>query len=359
MRIDKRPIQINNLVIDSVDMLDSLDFSVATKAQSTPYSYGDGSYLPSRSKQVFVEEQTASMTIRIKLKKVRCNERLQYKDYIVTNLLQNGKLWCVEGTRLLWAYFSLDDYAESKDSSFYDISMNISLTFPEGVWHFANPYTTFLKPYNACDFNICNEYREIDYCKNACSVCGGDCYTPNGDAGCCDCDCDSLDRESSLACIGKNTIQSFYGNCRSSYQVLESCTAGKRIFGDELLRGTKLCAKPLSRFVAGKVYAETVKDTNQVTIVLDGTFTDPTIEFNRNTILLSGSYDGIVTIYPNMEGTYQKKCCDPVPIALENITKQAGSNYEFMAHHGNNSLIVNLGKCGFACVYVKIDNITI
>lgn len=360
MRMEKRLLQINDLVIDSYDMVDSLNFSVTTKVQTTSYNFGNGSYVPIQTNgSLDVEEQQVSLTIQVDAKKIRCSERPLYKGYILENLLKPGKIWALEGTRILWAYFILNDYSESYDGGLYAISMDISVTFPEGVWHYAHPYQTFLKPYNSCDFNLCSQYREIDYCKAACGVCGNDCLPKHQDKGCCDCDCEFLDRDASLACFDKKELQRLYKTCHSSYQIIEHCSAGLKIFGDDAFYGTKICNQPPDRFIAGKIYSDTIKDTKNVTIRIKGQFSDPIITFNHNTIRILGEFNGILTLSPNMEATLESDCCDGIQLPPESIQKDAGSRWNWNAHPGNNALIIQLGKCEFACSYVWIEGETI
>lgn len=126
--------------------------------------------------------------------------------------------------------------------------------------------------------------------------------------------------------------------------------------------GEKICKKTVNDgIVAGKFYSNTIINSENVTVVIDGQVTDPTININGNVMQIIGEYDGLLTLTATGDIYYQEKCCTSVNILdVDNLKILDCSTFGFTVHQGENGLIVDTHDCcSMVCVYVKVDSLTI
>lgn len=355
----RKYIQFNDLVIDNFDMLQDADLSGGFKSETQPYSFGHGSYAPFKSRQQHSREQSLSMTLKLDYRKLRREQRQFYKDWIRMNIARAGKLWAIEGNQVLWTNAFVTDFSEPYSLEKHTVSIDLEFVLYEGVWHKADVRKTFLQPYSSCDFMDCLDFREIDECIDCCIGCNSSTVElcPK-----CSCDCEFLNAENSLCELKQEVATDFYKQCGDSYRIIYNCEAGKHIWDEEYLLGNKICKKDTCKnIIAGQFYSETVIDSENVTVTLIGTVKNPIITINGNSMQIMGEYSGKLTINASGDIYYlADECCDEVIIDINQLKIPEGNTFGFIVHQGQNSVIVETNNCcDMACVYIKVDNITI
>lgn len=136
--LNRKYIQFNDLVIDNYEMLQSADLSGGFKTGTTEYSFGHGSYANFKAKQQFSLEQSLSMTLKLDTRKLSCDQKKFYKDYVFMNIVKAGKLWAIEGEQLLWTNAFIKDFSESYSMERHVVNIDIDLVLYEGIWHKAD-----------------------------------------------------------------------------------------------------------------------------------------------------------------------------------------------------------------------------
>lgn len=345
MNFNRRYVQFNELVIDGYDMLNSSDSTDTSFKRKTYKRTGaNGSYRPFKGRYLLTDETNVSMSITLMLKKIPCDMRKFYRQFVIDQITQPGKLWAVHNNDLIWAYAAADSYNEITRDTSDSLEFDVNFHLPEGVWHKADPLSTFLVPYNPCFFLDCHDYHTeqvLDCCE---------CATPAYDG--CDC-CECRNKEDALV-YHSDELQSFYG-CDVKYQIEVDCDAGKRLFGDAYL-GRKLCSKDTcSNILAGRLYTETETETRGMTITMRGQMYNPAVDINGNVNVIKGEFDGELTINSNGD-VYLCDCLlDP-----EAWDVPVGNDYGWALHPGYNRVIIDFGTCCHdACAYIKPDEITI
>jgi hypothetical protein len=309
--------------------------------------------------QQFSREQSLTMTIKIDYRKLSSEQKKFYKDWIYLNISKAGKIWAIDGDQLIWANAFVTDYSQTYSNEKNFASIDLDFNLYEGVWHKADSRKTFLKEYNTCDFADCLDFREQYECLDCCVSCS----LPK-DETCrkCECECETLQVENSLCELKKEIAKNFYARCGETYQIVYNCEAGKHLWSEEKLLGEKLCKEDTCKnLIAGQFYSSTVLDSESVTITLSGTFKDPEITINGNTMIVLGEYSGVLTITESGDIYYKKdECCDEKLIGVDNLKIPQGSTFGFIVHQGMNSVIVETNNCcDMSCMYVKVDNITL
>lgn len=360
--MSRKYLQYNDLVIDSYNMLESADLSIRFKQEEFEYSFAHGSYAPTKGNNSLVQAQNLSMTLMIDSRKLSCEQRDLYKDHVLYNLTRDGRLWAVEGERLLWTFAKVTDYSETYTANRYDISIDVNFLLYEGVWHKADILKVFLRPYNLCDFLDCQDFRPaqncLDYCEDTCAVCLRP-KTKTCEA--CNCHCQVEENDLSFCSGAKQAIRSFYSTCNGDYKILYSCEGGLKHWGREQFLGTKLCKQDIcSGLIAGRFYSDTILETDQLTITIDGKLKNPLLTINGNILRINGEYDGTLTIYEDYTVTYKYgDCCEEIIVDQSNVIIPIGAKYGFTIHHGDNTFMLETNDCcSMACAFLKVDAIT-
>lgn len=362
MKISRKYIQYNNLVIDGFDMLESADLSGSFKTSTTQYSYGHGSYVSFRGNNQLSSEQSLSLTLNLDTRKISCKNRRYYRDWVNIQLSKPGKLWCVQGDQILYAYAYVSDFSESYQTSRNKISIDISMVLYEGVFHKADILKIFLTPYNPCEFFDCEVIINAQECHNYCGVDCAICAAP-GVNSCLTCSCKCQESENLLTfCeIKDKAIKSFNNNCAGDYRIIYDCKRAIEIHGEQML-GDMICkAEICQSIISGQFYSDTILDTDEISLTFKGKFINPRIVINGNVLDIKGEYDGELQLKSNYELYYiTNECCEPDTIDDENIIIPDDSTYGFTIHHGYNSVTVETNDCcSSACVFIKVDSITI
>lgn len=357
--LTRKYVQFNDLVIDNYDMLQSADLSGGFKTSTIEYSFGHGSFAAFKSRQQFSTEQTLSITLQLDTRKLSCDQRKFYKDYVFMNLMTAGKLWAIEGDQLIWTNAFVKDFSETYSTGKFTVNLDIDLVLYEGIWHKADSRKVFLQPYSACDFADCLEFREVDECLDCCVSCIQPAKQP---CPRCVCECDFLNAENSLCELKSEIAENFYKQCGDTYRIIYNCEAGRKIWGDEAMLGQKICKEDSCKnIIAGQFYSDTIVDSENVTITLIGSMIDPIITINGNTMQILGEYDGELTLTPSGDIYYQgDECCPEVLVDINNLIIPDENTFGFLVHQGMNSVIVDTNDCcNMTCIYVKVDRLTI
>lgn len=364
MRYERVYIQYNDLVFDGFGMVDEYDASNVTfRVISHDRSFGHGSYIPFKRSTSFVESSSVSITLFLKYRKLPCEQRPFYRDFVVSELSKHGRLWAIQNDTLVWAYATVENYSELVEHVNGQLSITVDFNLYEGIWHKADKQKTFLHPYDICTFMECYDYKEYQPCRDAevyneCCDCLTEIPRPDPAVNCCECDCDRLDKYMAL-CYHLDELQDAYKYCSNwNYRVIYDCSAAERFFGRI---GQKICTDNCSNgIIAGKIYSETDIPTEGVKITLVGKMDNPSVSINGNTNYIEGEYDGTLVINSNGDVFYENGCCSGDPLDPSIWKYDAASNYGWTIKPRNNRVVVNLGACcGKACAYFDIDNITI
>lgn len=360
MYYEKRYLQFNNLVFDGLDMLSDYDGDISFKGSSTEYSYGHGAYRPLKNSYLYVSEQTVSMTLTFRMKKMRCEHRPFYVRFAKEELTRPGKLWAIENNELMWANAVATsispNYSRKEDIAVYDVSFSI----PGGVWHKADKQKTFLVPYDSCEFMECKGYRILNPCGGVsgecCDVCEDNRIVERDACFCC---CTDELTEDMQLCHHLNDLQGLYG-CNTPWQIVWDCDHAE-MFSREKFLGQKLCKKDIcdDSVIAGMIYSETDIPTEEVSIIIDGVMNSPYIIINGNKNIIEGEYEGVLEIKSSGDIIYTS-CDGEETLSPEVWTIPEGNIYGWTINPGNNSVVVYLNSCcSNACVYIQHDAITI
>ena len=353
MRYGKRYIQFNDLVFDHVDMISADDLNISFKRKDTPYTFRHGSYVAHHSRAILAEAADFSMTITLYMKKLPCEVRKWYPDFVKAELSKVGRLWAISNDTLVWAWAELNSFGEKQDDRRDRLDYDVDVYLPEGIWHKADPQKTFLYPWDICEFMDCLGYRDETPClsENCC-----DCSDDIKDAGC-DC-CECLTRDMAL-CYHMDELQDFYG-CKASYRIVYDCEAANRLFdGLTHYLGQKLCSD--CGLIAGRLYSNTDMDSDYVRITIHGHVKNPRININGNANMIRGEYEYLV-INPDgsvQYGTCESNCTYLLDVDKWVVPRSEGMEYGWTIHPGENSVIIDTNNCcGTVCAYFELDPIT-
>jgi len=364
MYYDKRYLQFNNLVFDGYDMISSTDEQTTYKeADAQSYSFAHGSYMPYKSDFLLVNAGSVSMTLTFHMRKIPCEDRPWYLNFIDQELGRPGKLWAIRNNEIIWAYASVRSKHPIATGEQWKAEYDIEFTLPEGIWHKADKQRTFVLPYNVCTMMECKGFEKHDPCAdNYLDCCSG--YSERKwweefrDK--CFCCCVDQITEDMALCYHMKDIQKFY-SCETPYQLVYDCDYADRFNRDKHI-GQKLCVKDLcdESVIAGRFYSDTDIKTDDVTITIEGKVKNPWITINGNTNIIKGEYDGTLRIEPSGDVYYQtSECCEPTLLDPSVWEIPCDMDYGWWVYPQLNSIKVNLNACcGLVCVWVDADSIT-
>ena len=367
MYADKRYLQYNDLVFDSYDMLRDYRETTNFKGSAVEYSYTDGSYMPFKSDRLFVSEATVTMTIALKLKKIACDQRMNYVKFAERELSKPGRLWAIKHNEIIWAFAATRNINPVATHKKTEVEYDLEFIIPGGVWHKADKQRTFLLPYDICSIMDCKDFRDYNPCVT--STGGGDCCEACEDnqiemqdrCGCC---CEDDVTADMALCYHQKELQRFY-SCDTPYQLLYNCEKAKQ-FSTEPALGQRLCVKDVCNdsVISGRFYSDTDLSTQDVTITLVGDMKNPWITINENTNIIEGEYSGKLIIEPSGDVYYQpNECCAPVLLDPSVWTRPKGMDYGWTIYPGMNGVTIYTNACcsqsGMACVYIDSASITI
>ena len=386
MNYERRYIQYNDLVFDGFDMLGEYDASnVSFKVTTHARTGAHGSYAPFKRKTFLVEESSVSITIWLREKKLRCEDRPFYRSFVMEQLSQHGKLWAVQDNTLVWAYATVTSYGEMVDHLNGVLGIDVDFLLYEGVWHKADKQKTFLVPYDICTFMDCFDYKELQPCEmlepaHCCpdgepaivdeaivdeSMIETDsakqCWQKQPEIQtakyCCECDCNAVSKDMAL-CYHLDELQDVYRVCYNfGFRVVYDCEAAERFFGRI---GQEVCTNACHNgMLAARIYSETDIPTDGINITLVGKMHNPYVEINGNGNWIEGDYDGTLRIESNGDVYYENGCNCDEPLEPD-VWKTGGMTFGWTIVPRYNRVVINLGACcGKACAYFDIDNLTI
>lgn len=357
MRYEKRYVQFNDLVFDTVDMLSSDDLTVSFKRKDTEYTYRHGSYVPHRTRGLLAESANFSMTITLRMKRLPCEVRKYYPDFAKTQLAKIGRLWAVSNNTLLWAWAELKSFGEATEPKKNTLEYDVDVYLPEGIWHKADPKKTFLQPWDICDFMNCYKFEDVESCAGEGDCCG-DC-AEEIDAGCDCCECNGLTEDMAL-CYHLNDLQDFYSCTGSGYRIVYDCVAAEKFNNDfRHYLGQKFCTE--NGYIHGNLYSNSDMESSYVKIRLHGNVVNPRIEINGNANQIKGRYENL-QINPDGSVEYwTEKCQDRKTVSVDKwlTLREEGNQYGWVLQPGYNRVYIETGACcGPVCAYFEIDPIT-
>lgn len=363
MYYDKRYLQFNNLVFDGYDMISSTDEQTTYKEpQKQSYSMADGSYMPYKKKRLYVNPGSVSMTLTFWLKKIPCEDRPWYLQFVDQELSRPGRLWAIRNGEILWAYANVRSKHILTTYTPYKAEYDIEFTLPEGVWHKADKQRTFVLSYNVCTMMECKGFRPYDPCDggNCCEVCQSKKFWDDLEDRCFCCCVDDITEDMAL-CYHTKELMKFYG-CDTPFQLVYNCEYAEKFNRNDYL-GQRLCVDDIceDNIIAGRFYSETDMSTDEVTVIIKGDMHNPWITINGNTNIIKGDYNGALIVKSNGDVYYQaNECCEPTLLDPKVWVIPSGMTYGWTIYPQNNSISINLNKCcvGASCVYIQHDAIT-
>lgn len=358
MYYDKRYLQFNNLVFDGYDMISSTDEQVTYKeGQPQSYSFRHGNYMPYKNEYMYANAGSVSMTLTFKMKKIPCEDRPFYIQFIDQELSRPGKLWSLKNGEVLWAYANVRSKHMITTGEPHKAEYDIEFTLPEGIWHKADKQKTFVVPYNVCTMMECKGFEKYDPC--CCGTCENEFWKDYRDR--CFCCCvDEITRDMAL-CYHLKELQNWYG-CETPFQLVYDCDHAEKFKENEFL-GHMLCVTDIceSNIISGRFYSDTDIPTEDVKVVLNGKMLNPSININGNINIIQGEYDGAIIIEPSGDVYFQgSECCEPTLLEPSVWTIPNGMDWGWTVYPQINSVIVNLNECctGASCIYIQADSIT-
>lgn len=369
MYYDKRYLQFNNLVFDGHDMISSTDEQVTYKeADSQSYSFRHGSYMPYKNDFLYVNAGSVSMTLTFHMKKIPCEDRKWYLQFIDQELGRPGKLWALKNGEILWAYASVRSKHQITTNEPWKAEYDIEFTLPEGIWHKADKQKTFVLPYNVCTMMECKGFEEYNPCRG--NLNSGDCcesciekkFWEDYRERCFCCCVDEITADMAL-CYHTKELQAFYG-CETPFQLVYDCEHAEKFNCDQEHLGQQLCIKDLcdDGTIAGRIYSETDIPTDEVTIIIKGKMKNPWITINGNTNIIKGEYDGTLIINSSGDVYYEEsECCEPTLLDPSVWEIPCNMDYGWKIYPQMNSVKVQLNECcqgQVSCVWIQHDAIT-
>lgn len=363
MFYEKRYLQFNDLVFDGYDMISDADEPIQYKGSSTPYSYTHGSYRAFKTSFLYVSERQVNMTITLHMKKIPCEYRKFYAQFVEQELGKPGRLWAIKNDTVLWAFASANNIRPVNNGKPHELVYDIEFVIPGGVWHKADHQKTFVLPYDVCSLMDCKGFEDISSC-NCCSTCE-DNKIAKAHRDRCDCCCDEdLCREMML-CNHLSELQQYYG-CEVPFQLVYSCEAAERLNTERAL-GQRICVDDIcdDSVISGQIYSNTDIPTEDMTITLVGDYVNPWIKINGNTNIIEGEYSGTLIIKSSGDVYYQPcgdGCCEPELLEPNVWVIPSGNTYGWTLNPQLNSVTVYANtccsQCGMACIFVDSEGIT-
>ena len=357
--MNRRYIQINDLVIDQHDMLESASLTSPTKRSTVPYYARHGSHYFVPKAEILAAEQTLSMTLYLNVRKLGPQDRDLYKQYVLMNLQQHGRIFAVEGKKLIWTFALIDVRSEVYSTSPDEVAIDVDFTLPWGYWREADSRTIFFAPFDLCDWNAMFNLENNQFCEE-CKPCV--CISEKEPCLWCIEKCDFLTIDNSLCVRGWEVLRTFIENCETRYRIIQNCEARNRLWSRiEDLFDHSFCESPSrSRMMADTFRGHTPLTTHHATLTLDGEFTNPIITFNSVKFQIEGHFIGRIIIRNNLTATFipWEDCgCVKGEIPFKDIHLIDG--FELYVRNGINTIRIDTGICNrMNCVRVNYRPIT-
>lgn len=366
MYYKRRYVQFNDLVFDNYDMISTSAHRVDFKSNPQEISYGHGVYMAYKENYMFAGAQDVSLTLTFNMLRLPCEYREYYKQFAIKQIVRPGKLWAVVNDELIWAKAHVTSISESEDAMRDQYIINVDFLLPEGVWHKADKYKTFIRPYDICTFFDCKGYQEPSPCPPLYTAQDGDCCTEclnrkadeKANRETCECCCSSLTKDRAL-CYQRDKLQKVYQGCSPMFRIDYDCEKACEFFPE---MGEKICTSDTcNNIIAGRFYSDTEMPTKGVTLVIEGKVNDAQITINGTKNIIEGEYDKLIIepdgdVYSVDEGN----CCETLLSPSVWTLPSATTDFGWTVRQGMNRLIIDRGSCcGRACAYVRVDSLTV
>lgn len=363
MYFEKRYLQFNDLVFDGYDMISESSEPVSIKApSSTAYSYGHGSYSPTKSDYVFIGESQVSMTITLKLKKIPCSYREQYVRFAEQELLKPGKLWAIKNGEIIWTFARVNNINPILSGRRDEVEYDVEFVVPSGVWYKADKQKTFLLPYDVCSLMDCKGFADYNPIANSrgsddvCQISEDNKIEMDERCGCC---CSDEPTADMALGFHLNELQAFY-SCDTPYQLKYDCILAEQ-FNLNPAFGKMLSAS--KGVISGRFYSDTDLPTDDVVITLYGDSVNPRITINGNTNIIEGEYGGKLEIHANGDVYYsESNCCEPELLDPSVWVIPEGNTYGWKVNPQFNGIVAELNTCdsvhGLQRLYIDHTAIT-
>lgn len=300
LKIQKRLLQFNNLPIAFGEIEDQT-YTASFKGSSVPYTNRQhGSYYPNFGEYGILNASQFDATLVFNFKEIACGDKPRYARFIRRQLAHSGKLWAVQhGGDIIWAnarVISINETAVLAGEN----SIKLAVTFEliDGFWVYAWKTRTFLAPYCVARFTNFDDQYCWEYEDGRCDITGQDrclpCYTIEPEA--------NSDGEYQPLCSWSRTeiTNALGARCPQQFHIRYSCELEKQWFCYDAGWGDKY--KLYNREPVNSTTIDycsmTDLPTNLIQIRLRGTFVNPTITVNGDTLRLDGTYENgtMVTI---------------------------------------------------------------
>lgn len=373
MNFEKRYLQFNELVFDGFDMISEYDEPLQFKGSSTPYSYGHGSYMPNKDDYLYVSERTVNATISLKLKKLPCNDRIDYVRFAEQELGKPGRLWAIKNNEIIWSLARVNNLRPVNSGRQNVVEYDVEFIVPGGVWHKADKQRTFLLPYDICSFMACKGFGNINPIASSKGMIDGVCVSCKigednkverawlESCGCC---CSDEVSEDMALGLHLDELQKFYG-CDTPYQIKYDCEAAEN-FNNNPAFGQKLTVEDIcsDSIIAGQIYSDTDIPTDEMVLTLFGDMKDPAITINGNTNIIKGEYHGKLTVEPSGDVYYLENadCAEAEQLDPSVWSIPENMDYGWMIHPRLNGVVVNMNLCcgsgGLNSIYIDHSPLT-
>lgn len=388
IKLQKRLLQFNGIPFAYGELTES-NYSVVTKGDSQNYTNNaHGAYFPTLGEYAKLEPTTYNASLDINFKKLACEDKIRYAKFIKREFMKSGKLWAIQnGTELIWQDARVTQITESKDQPNERDLYRIDVTFEllNGYWTMAKPTRTFLCEYCPNRF----EDFDPDFCFDAhdyYGVCGGD-------DNCLPCDINLRHEPEYQVCewrplclfplYNKRTVTNKEGkkvvipsryemfgvNCANQWYINYNCDLEKEYFCFDEVWGRRfnLDASQPNNSTTFDFCAQTDMPTNNIRIRLVGSFRNPTVTINGDTIRVKNVetepvyFDGIMTIgFGSRMKIADDELRDPTKVtrSVESLFYRSNTPM-FELQPGNNTITVTGNVRGeSAQVYVEEQGIT-
>lgn len=276
----RKYLQFGNLVLDGERVIESS--STSFKLNLSERVSGNGS-LDMTCYPQFTENTTISLTITFPLVSLTSYHQQAYLSYIKRSLIGKQRLWAVDsGGMLVWAWAIMSSYSDIKTDNVNSFVISIEFNLPEGVWHIADLSKVHILPYDRCEFQ-----RKPECCVQKCLDVNIPCKNEKPCSGC----------QSILKCLDDSTLFCYsnvnlYYECRSEFKIEYVCRSNDRNIFKNF--GMGIPQNHINMITATFCSYTILKGSVKVTLV--GSFINPEIIINNQSMTIEGTYKGILVI---------------------------------------------------------------
>lgn len=349
--IGRIPLQFNNFNFKG--KVASADFGIKFKRVFNDLSFSSG---VAYNDSALLESNDIKVNLEWDLERFDFEDRGYYIDWVKKELMRAGTLYALDyNGKMIECDAVVTDinYQFEVNNPFINIDLNFKNI--SGKWRKTDIYNTFLVERCEKAYIYCNQCKEDCDGLTAISQCGNcDC----GSCGCCDC------THTALCNIGDLSV--FFGKCKS-IDIVKDCTSGYNINGTIAKKGIELELDHTKTCTTLTFCSQTVLDTNDISIYLEGSWVKPSVTINSQTISLFGIYKNI-----KINSGNGSSCeCYPYNSVISRRRNIITENPEFICNkdtyrtpffnvkNGAKNVIQICGYAPLSKAYIKMTNYTI